>query len=113
MRGRPVPERNLRTQRRGSQRPGSDLPAVPVAQLPTSALASVWWWTTGELAGHQDPRTRQVIVRRRQETLDELERRDPIGFARWVAVGGPPASDPAEFVQNDREPDTDVFGGQL
>jgi hypothetical protein len=101
-----------RTQRQGSQRPGLDCPAVPVAQLPTSALASEWRWTTGELAGRLDPRTRQAIARRRRETLDELERRDPTGFARWLAVGAPPASDPAEFVQNDREPGTDVFGGQ-
>src|SRR4051812_29506550 len=96
----------------GSQRPGSDRPAVPVAQLPTSALASVWRWTTGELVGHLDPRARQAIVRRRQETLDERERRDPIGLARWLAVGAPPAGDPPEFMQNDREPGTDVFGGQ-
>jgi hypothetical protein len=101
-----------RTQRQGSQRPGSDRPAVPVAQLPTSALASEWRWTTGELAVRVDPRTRQAIVRRREETLDELERRDPIGFARWLAVGAPPASDPAEFVHDDRGPGTDVFGGQ-
>jgi hypothetical protein len=101
-----------RTQRPGSQRPGWDRPAVPVAQLPTSALASEWRWTTGELAGRLDPRTCQAIVRRRQEMLDELERRDPIGFARWLAVGAPPASDPDECVQNDREPGTDAFGGQ-
>jgi hypothetical protein len=101
-----------RTQRQGSQRPGSDRLAVPVAQLPTSALASEWRWTTGQLAVRVDPRTHLAIVRRRQETLDELERRDPIGFARWLAVGAPPASDPAEFVHDDREPGTDVFGGQ-
>jgi hypothetical protein len=31
---------------------------------------------------------------------------------RWLAAGAPQASDPAEFVQNDREPGTDGFGGQ-
>jgi hypothetical protein len=102
-----------RTQRPGLQRSGRDRPAVPVVQLPTSALASEWRWTTGELAGRLDPRTCQAIVRRRQETLDELERRDPTRSAsRWLAVGAPPASDRDEFVQHDREPGTDAFGGQ-
>jgi hypothetical protein len=73
-------------------------PPAPVAQLPTSALGSEWRRTTLALEGPLDPTTRQAVVQRRQETLDELERRDPIGFARWLAVGGPPA--------------TDAFGGQ-
>jgi hypothetical protein len=101
-----------RTERRRSGPPRWDRPAAQVGQLPTSALASEWRRTTGELAGCLDPRTRQAVVRRRQETLDELERRDPIGFARWIAVGAPADIDPAEFVQNPREPGTDAFGGQ-
>jgi hypothetical protein len=44
---------------------------------------------------------RASIVRRRQETLDELERRDPVGFARWMAGGPAPASNPALFVHGD------------
>ena len=32
-------------------------------------------------------RSGEALVRRREETLDELERRDPDGFARWLAVG--------------------------
>jgi hypothetical protein len=53
---------------------------------------------------------RGALVQRRQEVLDELERRDPIGFARWVAVGAPPASDPAEFMQGDGANGTDASG---
>ena len=36
---------------------------------------------------------------RRQEALDELERRDPAGFARWLAAGPTLSSDPAGYVR--------------
>jgi hypothetical protein len=49
------------------------------------------------LAGRLDPAARQALVGRRQETLDELERRDPSGFGRWLAAG--PAADPADYVR--------------
>jgi hypothetical protein len=42
---------------------------------------------------------RQWLVARREEALDELERRDPDGFARWLAAGPNRASDPADFVR--------------
>jgi hypothetical protein len=74
---------------------------LPVAQLPTSALGSEWLRTTSALAGRLQPAARASIVRRRQETLDELERRDPAGFARWIAAGPAPGSNPAEFVHRD------------
>jgi hypothetical protein len=80
-------------------------PAVPepwtgaVSSLPTSALGHEWLRTTAALAGRLDPATRQEIVRRRQEALDELEHRDPAGFARWLAAGPAPGSDPAQFVR--------------
>ena len=44
------------------------------------------------------PVERQALVRRREETLDELERRDPVGFARWLAEGPVPGADPAMYV---------------
>ncbi len=69
----------------------------PVATLPTAALGREWVNTTTALAGHLHPAARQTIVRRRQETLDELERRDPDGFARWLAEGSPD-SDPARYL---------------
>jgi hypothetical protein len=37
-------------------------------------------------------------VRRRQEALDELERRDPAGFARWLASGATVDDDPTLYV---------------
>jgi hypothetical protein len=70
----------------------------PVATLPTAALCREWLSTTTALAGRLHPTARQSIVRRRQETLDELERRDPDGFARWLAEGSLD-SDPAPYLR--------------
>ena len=68
----------------------------PVSSLPTSTLGHEWLRTTAALAGRLDPATRAEIVRRRQEALDELERRDPVGFANWLLAGS--TGDPAQYV---------------
>jgi hypothetical protein len=75
---------------------------VPVSLLPTSVLGSEWLRTTAALDDRLDPQAREEILRRRQETLDELERRDPAGFGRWLAAGPAPGSDPARFVRGRR-----------
>ncbi len=49
--------------------------------------------------GWLDAAARRSIVERREATLDELERRDPAGFGRWLAAGPAPGSDPADFVR--------------
>jgi hypothetical protein len=83
-----------------------------VAALPTSALGREWLRTTTALSGRLQPAARESIVRRRQETLDELERRDPVGFARWLADGPIAGSDPAQYlrpdVRGDQAAGTDV-----
>lgn len=71
----------------------------PVSSLPTAALGREWLLTTAALTRRLDPPARQAIARRREEALDELERRDPAGFARWLAGGPVPGSDPADFVR--------------
>jgi hypothetical protein len=70
----------------------------PVSALPTDALGREWLRTSAALAGRLEPAARSSIVRRRQAALDELERRDPDGFARWLAAGPAPGSDPARYV---------------
>jgi hypothetical protein len=44
---------------------------------------------------------RHALVDRRLQALDELERRDPAGFARWLADGATVDSDPARYVSSD------------
>jgi hypothetical protein len=76
-----------------------DRAPLPVSALPTRVLGQEWLRTTAALAGRLEPAVRETILRRREETLDELERRDPDGFARWLVAG--PGSDPALFVRGD------------
>jgi hypothetical protein len=76
----------------------ADRPAVvlpPVSSLSTEELGREWVRTTTALAGPLDAGTREAIVVRRQQTLDELERRDPDGFARWLSGVPLPGSDPS------------------
>ncbi|MCW2584156.1 MAG: conserved rane protein of unknown function [Klenkia sp.] len=74
---------------------------TPVTDLSTDALGREWLRTAGALGAELEPGTRQHVVRRRQDTLDELERRDPAGFARWLADGARVDSDPASWVRGD------------
>jgi hypothetical protein len=82
-------------------------PIGPVAGLSTRDLGREWLLTNGLLACALQPAAREALVLRRQETLDELERRDPEGFARWLSQAGP-TSDPADFVQGERIAGTDA-----
>ena len=71
----------------------------PVSVLSTEALGQEWTRTTAVLAGRLDCDARQAVVLRREEALDELERRDPAGFARWLMAGPTLGTDPAAFVR--------------
>jgi hypothetical protein len=79
--------------------PVGDRRMLPVAALSTRALGEEWVRTTAALAGRLSPAARASLVGRREEALDELERRDPEGFARWLTAGASLASDPADFVR--------------
>ncbi|MGY1639668.1 hypothetical protein ACI782_00845 [Geodermatophilus sp. SYSU D00703] len=78
----------------------TDVPVLPVADLSTGELGGEWVRTTTALGGRLEPAARQALVARRQETLDELERRDPAGFARWLAAGPVAGSDPAGYLRH-------------
>jgi hypothetical protein len=80
----------------------------PVSILPTSVLGSDWLQTTVAVRYRLEPAVRQAVVRRRQETLDELERRDPAGFARWMAAAAAMDINPATFVRDDPIAGTDA-----
>jgi hypothetical protein len=92
--------------------PGTGSPAPawqpPVSLMSTPDLGSEWLRTTAAVVRSVGPSERQDIIRRRQETLDELERRDPGGFARWLAAGPGAGSDPAAFVRGNRSTDRDA-----
>jgi hypothetical protein len=76
-----------------------DRSPLPVSLLPTRVLCGEWVRTTAALAGRLAPVERQEIVRRRAEALDELERRDPSGFASWLTADRSLHSDPTAFMR--------------
>jgi hypothetical protein len=72
-----------------------------VRRLSVEALGREWLRTSAALAQVRTPVARQALAERRREALDELERRDPAGFARWLAEGATVDSDPARYVSGD------------
>ena len=72
-----------------------------VRRLSVEALGREWLRTSAALTQVQGAGARQALVERRREALDELERRDPAGFARWLAAGATVDSDPARYVSGD------------
>jgi hypothetical protein len=87
---------------------GLDTSPAPVSLLPTSVLGREWSRTTGALASRLDPAARHALVCRRHEVLDELERRDPAGFARWLDAGATTDRGPTPFVRGDGATGTDA-----
>ena len=81
----------------------------PVRDLSTRDLGREWLRTGQVLAaGGLGAADRVAMVRRRTEALDELEQRDPAGFARWMAAGPDCASDPADYLHGDWTAGTDA-----
>jgi hypothetical protein len=117
---RPTPDRTADPLHPSAMSPVRPQPAgelasllPPVAALPTSQLGQEWLRTSAVLAGRLDAAARQSLVARREEALDELERRDPAGFSRWLAAGPTLSSDPAGYVhggplRGDPAADTDA-----
>jgi hypothetical protein len=85
----------------GGAQPEAVRPLPPVEQLTTRALGREWLRSTAALAQRLEPMVHASLVRRREDALDELERRDPDGFARWMAAGPLPGSDPADWLGTD------------
>jgi hypothetical protein len=95
-------ERRLRTALAGSApRPAASVRATAraVDAVSTGDLAEEWLSTGSALQGALTPDARAALVARRARVLDELERRDPDGFARWMAAGPLGSADPAGFVR--------------
>ena len=74
---------------------------APVRTLTVEALGREWLRTSAALAGMRDAATQQALADRRQEALDELERRNPVGIGRWLVEGATVDSDPTRYVSGD------------
>jgi hypothetical protein len=84
---------------RPAARHASAVGLPPVTRLTTRAIGDEWLRTTAALSSRLSGPARAALVLRREEVLDELERRDPDGFALWLAAGPARGSDPADFVR--------------
>jgi hypothetical protein len=73
-------------------------PAAAAVDLTTGALCLAWRRSYVELKQSTDEPTRQRVVRLRGQYLDELERRDGAGFARWLGSGARAGSDPQRYL---------------
>ncbi len=79
---------------------GSTTVLPPVGGLTARSLGEEWLRTTALLETRLDPAVRRAVVARRESLLDELERRDPVGFGRWLTDGATPGSNPADHVRD-------------
>lgn len=70
----------------------------PVRMLSSRSLGEEWLRTTALLDAAPEPLVREAVAARRASVLDELERRDPKGIARWLAQGSDRGGNPAEFL---------------
>jgi len=81
----------------GLRRP-QDVTTSSLASMTDQELFSRWRRSSVALAGAARPADHHAVVEARAAYLDELERRDAVGFACWVAGGGGAADDPAQYL---------------
>jgi hypothetical protein len=76
------------------------LPAssVPVAGLTTEELCVAWRRSYFQVVLAPDSPARHQVAQRRQDLLDELERRDRRGFLSWLDSGARPGGDPGPYL---------------
>ena len=98
--GRPAPRPSPSAPPRPVRLEGSALPRPSVGGLSAQALGEEWLRTAALLEAPMDPDLRRSVVDRRESILDELERRDGTGFARWLADGPSLSSNPAVHVRD-------------
>jgi hypothetical protein len=76
---------------------------MPVpADLSIPELCLAWRRTYLALLEVSADTPRDDIVALRERLLDEIERRDPAGFTRWLETGARAGSDPGRFLTGDR-----------
>ena len=91
---RPSPPSTPQADRVGPRR------IVPVRSLSDVELCLAWCLSSIALEQHSPTAAgRAMLVAARQGYLDELERRDPEGFQRWLDAGAGPSSDPSQYLR--------------
>jgi hypothetical protein len=71
---------------------------VPAAALSTADLCLAWRRSYLAMSGMPAGTALGDLVTQRQSMLDELERRDPAGFHRWLDAGARAGGDPGRYL---------------
>jgi hypothetical protein len=85
----------------------SMLEARPATTLTDTELCSAWTTSSAEFdraRRYHDTAQQVRLANTRQGYLDELERRDPTAFQRWLAAGVDRNIDPSEFFRRPAQP---------
>jgi hypothetical protein len=73
---------------------------IPARELTDAELCQAWRASSHALKKQGADLTQQAqLVATRQEYLDELERRNPTGFLRWLAAHAQPDTDPTQHLR--------------
>lgn len=77
-------------------------PQLAPAALSTQELCLAWRRSYVALLDVPAGPARCEVIRLRGRLLDELERRDPAGFVRWLETGAHEGSDPSRYLATDQ-----------
>ena len=80
---------------------GATSPADRVRAMSTEGICVAWQRSYWRLVDRPPGSRPLAVVRMRASLLDELERRDPDGFARWLETEPRPVSNPGPFLAAD------------
>jgi hypothetical protein len=75
-----------------------------VADMGTEELCVAWRHSYHQLVLAADEPARRQVVQRRQDFLDEIERRDGRGFRRWLDSGARAGGDPGPYLSTRSRP---------
>jgi hypothetical protein len=78
--------------------PAATVHVLNMGDLPVEALCVAWRRSYVQLQRTSDASTRNKIVDVRRCLLDEFERRNRQGFARWLESGARAAGDPSRYL---------------
>lgn len=107
-RRRRTPALVLHTVQAGTNAQAPTYPVIgedTLASMSTRQLCRAWRqsWLMLLDAG-PDPTQRIRVAETRRRYLDELERRDPAGFSRWLGSGAGAGGNPSKFINGDDPP---------
>jgi len=99
---KPAPARSVPTPTSPAA-PNQPAPAPRYTSLSDAELCWRWRTSFNALLHTTSVAERLRLIETRSALLDELARRDPEGFGRWISSGARAASDPARFLTPHRE----------